>query len=116
VLGKTRIYRAITGRRRLTNPNSFRGSRWCDLTCAGAKTFNIGERVKVQLLAEMFNLFNRQNTCNNVDNTFYASDGSPSTTFGTPNGYCGEQWPGATFWKCVPDTTGIPGAVLAGEI
>lgn len=78
-------------------PNSFRGKSLVQLDLRGAKTFNIGEHVKVQLIAEMFNLFNRQNTCNNVDNTFYASDGTASPTFGTPNGYCGGQGPGATF-------------------
>ncbi len=86
------------------------------LDLRGAKTFNVGERVKVQLLAEMFNLFNRQNICNNVDNTFYASDGSPSPTFGTPKRILRRTRAGGNVWKRVQDPAAIPGDVLAAKI
>jgi hypothetical protein len=45
----------------------------------------------MQLIGEMYNLFNRKNSCNNVDKTFYGS------TFGNPVGYCGGQGFGGTF-------------------
>jgi len=78
-------------------PNSFRGKALIQLDLRGAKEFHFGERLKLQLMAEMFNLFNRNNSCNNVDNTFYNSDGTPSSDFGKPVGYCGGQGYGATF-------------------
>lgn len=79
-------------------PNSFRGKALVQLDLTASKTFNLGDRMRLQILGQMFNLFNRQNTCNNVDTTFYNSDGtSENGGFGTPNGYCGGQGPGATF-------------------
>ena len=62
-----------------------------------AKDFHFGERMKLQLMVEMYNLFNRKNSCNNVDKTFYNSDGTLSPTFGDPAGYCGGQGYGAPF-------------------
>jgi hypothetical protein len=73
-------------------PNSFRGKALIQLDLRTAKEFHFGERMRLQLIAEMFNLFNRKNTCNNVDETFYGSN------FGNPVGYCGgHHGYGATF-------------------
>ena len=47
--------------------------------------------MKFRLIWEMYNIGNRNNSCNNVDTNFYAG------TFGQPQGYCGGQGPGATF-------------------
>jgi len=35
-----------------------------------AKEFHFGERMRLQLLAEMYNLFNRKNSCNFVTTLF----------------------------------------------
>ena len=78
-------------------PNSFRGKALIQLDLRTAKEFRFGERMKLQLLAEMYNLFNRKNSCNFVDHTFYNSDGTLNPNFGTPAGYCGGQGYGATF-------------------
>jgi hypothetical protein len=78
-------------------PNSFRGKALIQTDLAASETFKLGERVNVQIIAQMFNLFNRKNTCNDVNKTFYDSNGNPSPAFGTPQGYCGGQGYGATF-------------------
>jgi hypothetical protein len=72
-------------------PNSFRGKALIQLDLRTAKEFHFGERMKLQLMVEMYNLFNRNNSCNFVDKTFYGS------TFGNPQGYCGGQGYGGTF-------------------
>jgi hypothetical protein len=77
-------------------PNTFRGKALIQLDLRAAKEFHFGERMKLQLMAEMFNLFNRKNSCNNVDETFYGSAG-PNPNFGTPVGFCGGQGYGAPF-------------------
>jgi hypothetical protein len=81
----------------MVKPNSFRGKALIQLDLTASKTFNFGDRMRLQILGQMFNLFNRQNSCNNVDTTFYNSSGTESDTFGTRAGYCGGQGPGATF-------------------
>ena len=77
-------------------PNSFRGKALIQLDLRAAKEFHFGERMRLQLIAEMFNLFNRSNSCNDVDGTFYGSSGT-NPNFGNPVGYCGGQGYGATF-------------------
>jgi hypothetical protein len=77
-------------------PNSFRGKALIQLDLRTAKDFHFGERMKLQLMVEMYNLFNRNNSCNNVDKTFYGSSGT-NPDFGTPVGYCGGQGYGAPF-------------------
>jgi len=86
-------------------PNSFRGKALMQLDLRGAKEFHFGERMRLQLIAEMFNLFNRKNSCNDVNTTFYVSKVTstgtpyvvPNPNFGNPVGYCGGQGYGATF-------------------
>jgi carboxypeptidase family protein/TonB-dependent receptor-like protein len=81
----------------MVSPNSFRGKALIQMDLRASKAFNFGERMKLQLIGEMFNLFNRDNSCNNVDTTFYDASGNRSSTFGQRVGYCGGQGPGATF-------------------
>ena len=58
--------------------NAFTAPAYIDLDMRFAKRFNIGERAKVQVLFEFFNLFNRQNpaavesTTTNTNFTFGA--------------------------------------------
>ena len=89
------------------SPNSFRGMPLIQLDMRAAKTFNVGERVKLHLMAEMFNLFNRNNSCNFVDSTFYNSDGSLNSDFGHPQGYCGGQGYGETFGNAYRTQLGL---------
>jgi hypothetical protein len=101
--GQSVLDRACVGLGPATNgcqfvpPNSFRGKALIQLDLRTAKEFHFGERMKLQLMAEMYNLFNRKNSCNNVDKTFYSSGGTLSPTFGDPAGYCGGQGYGAPF-------------------
>jgi len=71
--------------------NSFRGKPFIELDLRTAYAFKIRENMKFRLIWEMYNLGNRNNSCNNVDTNFYGG------TFGKPQGYCGGQGFGATF-------------------
>jgi len=71
--------------------NSFRGKPFIELDLRAAYAFKIRENMKFRLIWEMYNIGNRNNSCNNVDTNFYGG------TFGAPQGYCGGQGPGATF-------------------
>lgn len=94
-------------------PNSFRGKALVQLDLSASKSFALGERVNLKILAQMFNVFNRQNTCNNVDTTFYDSSGLPRTTvspagfFGQPVGYCGGQGYGEPFGNAYRTQLGL---------
>lgn len=76
--------------------NSFRGKPYIEMDLRTAYVFNIRENMRFRIIWEMYNLFNRQNSCNFVDNGFYDTSNGVST-FGNPVGYCGGQGPGATF-------------------
>lgn len=71
--------------------NSFRGKPFIEFDLRTAYAFNIRENMKFRVIWEMYNIGNRNNSCNNVDTNFYGG------TFGQPQGYCGGQGPGATF-------------------
>jgi hypothetical protein len=77
--------------------NSFRGKPFIQIDLRTAYAFTIRENMHLRIMWEMYNLFNRNNSCNFVDNSFYNSSNSPSSTFGAPQGYCGGQGFGATF-------------------
>jgi hypothetical protein len=70
---------------------SFHGKPFIELDLRAAYAFKIRENMKFRLIWESYNLGNRANSCNNVDDNFY------SPTFGVPQGYCGGQGFGATF-------------------
>jgi hypothetical protein len=71
--------------------NSFRGKPFIEFDLRTAYAFKIRENMKFRLIWEMYNIGNRNNSCNNVDTNFYGG------SFGQPQGYCGGQGPGATF-------------------
>jgi len=71
--------------------NSFRGKAFIEFDLRTAYAFKIRENMKFRIIWEMYNIGNRNNSCNNVDTNFYGG------TFGQPQGYCGGQGPGATF-------------------
>jgi len=77
--------------------NSFRGKAFIELDLRTAYAFKIRENMHLRIMWEMYNLFNRNNSCNFVDNSFYNSSNLPSASFGAPQGYCGGQGFGATF-------------------
>jgi len=60
-------------------PNTINGKAFIQMDLRASKVFKFGERLRVNLTAELFNLFNRANFCNDYVET------SP----GTPAGYCG---------------------------
>jgi hypothetical protein len=66
-------------------PNSLRGDALAQLNLRIAKNFKFTERMQLTVLWEFFNLFNRNNFCNNVQTNAQASN------FGQPLGYCGGQ-------------------------
>ncbi len=65
-----------------------RGQAFFELDAKLAKTFRLGERARVQLVAQAFNLTNRANYGNNFGNSI------ASSTFGHPTGFFA---PSATF-------------------
>jgi hypothetical protein len=71
--------------------NSLRGKPFIEFDLRTAYAFKIRENMKFRVIWEMYNIGNRNNSCNNVDTNFYGG------TFGQPQGYCGGQGPGATF-------------------
>ncbi|HET6932346.1 MAG TPA: carboxypeptidase regulatory-like domain-containing protein [Candidatus Acidoferrum sp.] len=76
--------------------NSFRGKAFVEFDLRAAYVFKIRENMRFRIIWEMYNIGNRNNSCNNVDTNFY-NGAVKSVTFGAPQGYCGGQGPGATF-------------------
>jgi outer membrane receptor protein involved in Fe transport len=66
----------------MQKPNSVRGMPFFQVDLRTAKVFNLGEKAKMRLMWEFYNLTNRQNFCNN-----YGTD----ITKQNPQGYCGGQ-------------------------
>ena len=81
--------------------NSVRGKAFVELDLRTSYTVNFGERMHLHLLWEMYNVFNRNNSCNFVDTNFYGGN------FGAPQGYCGGQGPGATFGNAYRSQFGL---------
>lgn len=65
-------------------PMTLRGKPFVQMDLRGTKTFRLGERARFNLYAEVYNLFNRSNFCNDYDET--ATDGP---AFNQPLGFCG---------------------------
>jgi Carboxypeptidase regulatory-like domain/TonB dependent receptor-like, beta-barrel len=66
----------------MLKPNSVRGMPFFQIDLRTAKIFNLGEKARMRLMWEFYNLTNRQNFCNN-----YGTD----ITKTNPQGYCGGQ-------------------------
>jgi hypothetical protein len=66
-------------------PNTLTGKPFIQMNLRASKHFNIGERSKVWLYAEFFNLFNRSNFCNS-----YEEDANlqPTGGFNVPKAFC----------------------------
>jgi hypothetical protein len=71
---------------------TLRGNPFVQLDLRATKVFKFGERADLRLFWEVFNLFDRDNFCNNLGNNV----ASPST-FLDPQGYCGGQGFGSAF-------------------
>jgi Carboxypeptidase regulatory-like domain/TonB dependent receptor len=72
-------------------PNTLRGDPFVDFDLKAAKNFNLGERAKIAITWEFFNLFNRNNFCNNF------SGSAADVAARQPQGYCGGQGFGPSF-------------------
>ena len=66
----------------MIKPNTLTGKPFVEMDLRASKYFNIGERSKLWLYAEFYNLFNRANFCNS-----YEEDVSEAT-FNTPRAFC----------------------------
>ena len=63
--------------------NSLRGDPFVQLNTRFGWSHGIREQMKIRLYYEMFNLFNRDNFCNN-----FGENANSSSTFNQPLGYC----------------------------
>jgi len=66
----------------MIKPNTLTGKPFIELDTRVTKYFKFGERDKLSIFAEFYNLFNRANFCNS-----YEEDVS-TTTFNTPRAFC----------------------------
>lgn len=66
----------------MIKPNTLTGKAFVELDVRTAKYFTLGERSKLWLYAEFYNLFNRSNFCNSYEEDVTAP------TFNTPQGFC----------------------------
>ena len=70
-------------------PNTLTGKPFVQMDLRTAKVFNLGERVKLNLYFEVYNLFNRANFCNSYEESVGAGLVSAGGTFNTPQSFCG---------------------------
>jgi hypothetical protein len=66
----------------MIKPNTLKGKAFIQMNLRATKRFSIGERAKISLFAEFFNLFNRSNFCNS-----YEEDVTDSQ-FNKPQAFC----------------------------
>jgi hypothetical protein len=71
--------------------NTLRGTPFIQLDMRIDKAFKFGERMNLKILWEMYNLFNRNNFCNDF------GQNSQAGNFNKPLGYCGGQGFGSNF-------------------
>ena len=69
----------------MIKPNTLDGKAYIQMDVRLAKVFNLGERAKINLYWEFFNLFNRANFCNSFEESVSAGPG----VFNTPQSLCG---------------------------
>lgn len=91
-----RICYYITGDCTIAKYDPLRGDAFFELDAKLAKNFKLGERMKLQIIAQAFNLTNRANYGNNFDGSIgdSAAAGATPATFGHPVGFIN---PNATF-------------------
>jgi len=90
-VGSTTTGLILTKGCRQVKPNSLRADPYIQTDVRITKSFKFTERMQLKVLWEFFNLFNRNNSCNNVQENAQASN------FGKPLGYCGGQGLGSPY-------------------
>lgn len=68
----------------MIKPNTLTGKPYVQMDLRTAKVFNLGERAKLHLYWEFYNLFNRANFCNSFEESV-----SAGPSFNTPQSFCG---------------------------
>ncbi|HVM92047.1 MAG TPA: carboxypeptidase regulatory-like domain-containing protein [Terriglobales bacterium] len=71
----------------MIKPNTLSGKPFVEMDMSVDKAFKLGERAKLTLKWEFFNLFNRANFCNSYEESVSAGL-PPDGTFNTPQSYC----------------------------
>lgn len=67
----------------MIKPNTLTGKAYVEMDLGVDKTFKLGERAKLAINWQFYNLFNRANFCNS-----YEQSVSAGPTFNTPQSYC----------------------------
>lgn len=73
-------------------PNTLRGKAFIQMDLRTEKVFKIRENMNFRFIWEFYNLFNRDNFCNN-----FGDNASDPSSFNLPQGYCGGQGFGPGF-------------------
>jgi hypothetical protein len=68
----------------MIKPNTLTGKAYVEMDLGADKSFKLGERAKLTINWQFYNLFNRANFCNS-----YEQSVSAGSTFNTPRSYCG---------------------------
>ena len=68
----------------MLKPNGLTGKPFVQMNLRTAKTFDLGERARVALYAEFYNLFNRANFCNSYEQSIAAGPDN----FNQPQAFC----------------------------
>ncbi len=71
----------------MIKPNTLTGKPYVETDLRIDKTFKLGERVKLAIDWEFYNLFNRANFCNSYEESVSAGL-PPNGTFNTPQSFC----------------------------
>lgn len=83
-VGSTLAHPIITAGCTMAPPNSLRGFPFVQLDLTAAKNFALGERAKLRVFWEFYNLTNRFNKCNAVSNDVNPADGALFTPIRGP--------------------------------
>ena len=81
--GSTIAAPVVTGGCTQLKPNTLTGKSYVDMDLNIVKTFHLGERAKIAINWEFYNLFNRANFCNSYEESI-----SAGATFNTPKSFC----------------------------
>jgi len=71
----------------MIKPNTLSGKPYVEMDLRVDKSFKLGERARLALDWEFYNLFNRANFCNSYEESV-AAGLPPNGTFNTPQSYC----------------------------
>jgi Carboxypeptidase regulatory-like domain/TonB dependent receptor len=73
----------------MIKPNTLSGKAYIEMDLGIDKSFKLGERAKIQINWQFYNLFNRANFCNSYEESWSAGLPADGGTFNTPRSYCG---------------------------